>query len=210
MDTAGIADRLRGLSASLIADAAEGLGVVSPGLIRLSGTATVAARAVTAACSEGSLQAIFAALDQATPGDILCVTGPGSSAYLGELIANDIVRRGLAGAVIDGFIRDRAAIAQLPASFFARGVTPLALLRQIPGEAMIPLSLGGVTVNPGDWIVADDDGVVAIGPDSVAEVLARAEKKAALEARILQLIDAGTKVDEAARQALAEAAARSG
>lgn len=201
-----IASQLAALTASVVADATGGKGTVEPGLVRFSGTGTIAGRAITAACSEGSLQAIFAALEHAQAGSILCASGPGNSAYLGDLLASDLVKRGLAGAVIDGLIRDRATIATLPASFFARGLTPVALRRQGPGYPMVPLALGGVTVNPGDWIVADDDGVVVIDPAEIDAVIAKAEENARIEARIVELIDAGAKVTEAVRQAIAEAA----
>src|SRR4051812_16429660 len=86
-----IAARLARLSSSIVADVSEGRGVVSFGLVRFSGSGTVAGRAVTADCAEGSLRAVFPALDQAQPGDILCMTAPGSTAYLGDLLATHIV-----------------------------------------------------------------------------------------------------------------------
>src|SRR4051794_2835681 len=89
-----VAARLARLSSSIVADASEGRGVVSSGLIRFSGSGTVAGRAVTADCAEGSSRAVFPALDQAQAGDILCVTAPGQTAYLGDLLASDIVGRG--------------------------------------------------------------------------------------------------------------------
>lgn len=205
MSDQAIADQLAALSASIVADAMGGKGAVEPGLIRFSGTGTIAGRAVTAACAEGSLQAIFAAVEHAGAGTVLCVSGPGNSAYLGDLLASDLVKRGLAGAVIDGLVRDRATIATLPASFFARGLTPVALRRQEPGSHMVPISIGGVTIRPGDWIVADDDGVVVIDPVDVEAVVARAAENARIETRIMELVEGGAKVTEAVRQALAEA-----
>jgi regulator of RNase E activity RraA len=202
-----IADQLAALSASIVADATGGKGVVEPGLIRFSGTGTIAGRAMTAACSEGSLQAIFAALEHAEAGAVLCVSGPGNSAYLGDLLASDLAKRGLAGAVIDGLIRDRATIATMPVSFFARGLTPMALRRPEPGSPMVPISIGGVTIHPGDWIVADDDGVVVIVPQDVDGVIAKAAENAQIEVRIMELVEAGAKITEAVRQALAEARA---
>lgn len=205
MSDQAVADQLASLSASTVADAMGGKGAVEPGLVRFTGTGTIAGRAVTAACAEGSLQAIFAALEHAGAGAILCVSGPGNSAYLGDLLASDLVKRGLAGAVIDGFVRDRATIATLPASFFARGLTPVAMRRQEPGSPMVPIMIGGVTIRPGDWIVADDDGVVVIDPADVAAVVAKAAENARIEARIMELVEGGAKVTEAVPQAIAEA-----
>lgn len=203
-----IADKLAALSASIVADAMGGKGAVEPGLIRYSGTGTIAGRAVTADCAEGSLQAIFAALEHAGPGAVLCVSGPGNSAYLGDLLASDLVKRGLAGVVVDGFIRDRATVAALPVSAFARGLTPVALRRQEPGRPMVPIVIGGATIRPYDWIVADDDGVVVVDPTEVKAVIAKAAENARVEARIMELVEAGAKVTEAVRQAIAEEAGR--
>lgn len=198
-DMGGAAERLAALSASGVADATGGKGVVRAGLVRYSGSGTVAGRAVTADCAEGSVLAVFPALDQAQPGDVLCMTAPGDTAYLGDLLATDIGNRGVAAAVVDGLVRDSHALAALPVSFFARGVTPTARRGDDPGRSMVPIDLGGVEVRPGDWIVADADGVVAIPSGEVEAVLEKAEDNARLEEQMLQRIKAGTKVMDAVR-----------
>lgn len=197
-----IAQKLASLTASVVSDATGGQGVLAPGLTRFSGSGTVAGRAVTADCAEGSLMAVFAALDEARPGDVLCLTAPGSSAYMGDLLAADIVNRGLAAAVVDGLIRDRDDIARLPVSFFGRGTTPVARRGSAPGNPMVPIVIGGVQVNPGDWIVADSDGVVVIPPGQVESVLEQAAENARVEERILARVRAGAKVMDAVKQEL--------
>lgn len=188
---------LASLSSSIVADAAAGRGVIAPGLQRFAGKGTAAGRAVTAACAEGSLVAVFSALDAARPGDFLCISAPGASAYLGDLLAADLVRRDLAGIIVDGLIRDRAAIANLPITVLARGVTPVARRGREPGLSMIPVEIGGVTVHPGDWIVADDDGVVVVAPDDVEAIVATAQEHARIEERIMAHIAAGATIMEA-------------
>jgi 4-hydroxy-4-methyl-2-oxoglutarate aldolase len=189
--------RLQSLSSSIIADATGGQGALSPGLIRVSGVGTVAGRAVTAECAEGSLLPVFPALDDAQPGDILCMTAPGDTAYMGDLLANDITSRGLVGAVVDGLVRDRDAIAILPASFYARGVTPVARRGNDSGRSQVPIEIGGVTVNPGDWVVADGDGVVVIPAARLDAVLAQAEADLETEARIMARVQGGASVMDA-------------
>lgn len=198
----GVAERLGALSASGIADATAGKGVVRSGLIRYSGSGTVAGHAVTADSAEGSLLAVFPALDQAHPGDVLCMTAPGDTAYLGDLLAADIANRGLIGVVVDGLIRDSEGLPALPLSVFARGVTPMARRGDDPGRSMVPVSIGGVEVHPGDWIVADGDGVVVIAPDDVEGVLEKAEENARLEEQMLERIKAGASVMDAVRAVL--------
>lgn len=196
------ARHLASLSTSSVADAIGGQGVVSAGLHRFSGSGTVAGRAVTAECAEGSLWAVFTALDSAQPGDILCMTAPGPTAYLGDLLASDIARRRLAGVVVDGFVRDRDALAGIPVSVFARGVTPVARRGRAPGRSMVPIEIGGVQVSPGDWIVADSDGVVVVAPEEIDAVLQRAAENQEIEARIMTRIWEGTSVMDAVNQEL--------
>lgn len=204
MNDNDIARKLSGLSTSILADATGGRGAVAPGLIRFSGKGTAAGRAITADCAEGSLQAVFSALEHARPGDMLCTVGPGNSAYLGDLLAANIMRRGLVGAVIDGYVRDRETIAAMPLTFMARGLTPVNQRRQDPGSPMVPVTIGGAVIAPGDWVVADDDGVVVIVPGEVEAVLAKAQENTRIEERIRELVAQGTKVTDAVRQAVAE------
>lgn len=205
-----IAARLAEYSTSLLADATGGKGVLAPGLNRYSGAGTVAGRAITADCAEGSLQAVFAALEQVKPGNMLCTVGPGNSAYLGDILANNLMRLGLVGAVIDGYIRDAAAIAEMPMSFHARGLFPLNQRRQEPGSAMVAIGIGGVVINPGDWVVADDDGVIVIPPQDVGQAVAKAETAVRIERRVKQLLSEGVRVNEAVRQAVGEIQSQQG
>lgn len=197
-----LAARLAAATASTVADAAAGKGVVAPGLIRFSGAGAIAGRAITASCDEGALQAVFAALDQSRPGDILCVSAPGNTAYLGDLLATDIHSRGLVATVIDGNVRDRASLATMSLSVFARGTNPFAKRAQGEGKVMVPIVIGDVTISPGDWVVADDDGVIVVPERDLAGVLEIAEASVAIEERIMTRIQAGEKVRDAVRAEL--------
>jgi 4-hydroxy-4-methyl-2-oxoglutarate aldolase len=189
--------RLRRLSSSAVADAQGGAGTVGHGLSRMSGQGTVAGRAVTARCAEGSVLAVFAALQAAREGDVLVVAAPGDTAYLGDLAAAECARCGISAVVIQAFVRDREALARSPVSFFARGFTPAALRRREAGEAMASVTLGSTIVSPGDWIVADDDGAVCVAKASVTEVIARAEAVVAIEERVRRHIENGMPLPEA-------------
>jgi regulator of RNase E activity RraA len=194
-----VAQRLAALSTSAIADVTGRAGVVRSGLRRYSGSGTVAGRAVTAESAEGSLLATFPALDRSQPGDVLCMTAPGDTAYLGDMLVRDVANRGLSAIVVDGLIRDSEALPAFPVSVFARGETPVALRGDAPGRSMVPIDVGGVEVRPGDWVVADADGVVVIAPDAVESVVAKAEENARLEEQMLERIDAGESVMDAVR-----------
>lgn len=195
-------EKLTGLTVSALANAAEGRGVVAPGFNRYGGSGTVAGPAVTADCDEGSLEAVWAAVDDVEPGAVLCVHGPGTSAYMGDLLASDLANRGFVAAVVDGLIRDRAALSAMEMSFLARGVYPLALRKPGPGRPMVAVQLGGVTVNPGDWIVADDDGLIVIPPSDLDAVLEKAEENESIEAGIKARVRAGARIADAVKAEL--------
>lgn len=194
--------RLAALSTSDLSDVTAGAGVLAPGLHRVSGSGTIAGRAVTAESEEGSLFAIFSALDASSPGDVLCMTAPGGTAYLGDLAAHDIANRGIAAVIVDGFVRDTAVLAQLPVAFFARGRTPVARRGPGAGRSMVPIELGDVAVAPGDWLVADDDGVIVLADSEVEDVLAQAEAAKAVEERMLARIKGGETLPQALKAEL--------
>lgn len=204
-DDDAIAASLRGLSVAILSDVRGGQGVLAPGFERFAGVGTAAGRAVTAYCEEGSVQAVFVSLEEAMPGDFLCIRGPGDTAYLGDLLATNLAHRGLAGAVVDGLVRDRDRISSMPLTIVARGVTPVNLRAKGGGRSNVPMVLGGVDVEPGDWIVADGDGVVAIPSNEVAQAISAAARSAVIEARIAKLVLQDVPVREAVEKALSEA-----
>ncbi len=117
------------------------------------------------------------ALDLAARGDVLVVDGGGdvTNAIVGELMGMYAQRRGIAGFVIDGAIRDVRFFAEFPC--YARGNVHRGPYKDGPGELQVPVSIGGLVIEPGDIIVGDEDGVIAIHPGEAAAVLERARRK---------------------------------
>jgi 4-hydroxy-4-methyl-2-oxoglutarate aldolase len=199
-----IANDLNQLPSSLVADVRAGKGVVAPGLIRFGGKGIVAGKAITAACAEGSLQAVYAALEHARAGDFLVVSAPGNSAYLGEVLATHLVNLKLAGVIIDGFVRDREALAAMDLSVFARGLFPHNQRRREVGTPMVELVVGEVAICPGDWVVADDDGIVIVPASDVERDIEACRSNRLLEERVLELVQQRLSPPEAVRQAMVE------
>lgn len=120
---------------------------------------------------------VHKALDIAKPGDVIVVDAGASAmnAVIGDVICMKAKHRGIAGFVIDGFIRDLPAVMDLDFPVFARGTTAIGPLHNGPGEINYPICCGGVVVNAGDIVVADGGGVVIIPSDIFSFLLERLE-----------------------------------
>ena len=153
----------------------------------------IAGPARTARIVPGQNAAIHRAVHEAEPGDMLVVDGAASERYgpYGDLLADCCKAQGMAGAVFDCTVRDSADIAALGFQVFCRGFHPEATAKTDPGEVNVPVTVGGVRVNPGDILVGDDDGVVVIPVAIAGDVLARVAEVASRETDIRARILAG-------------------
>lgn len=134
------------------------------------------------------------ALDLAEPGDVIVVDVQGDmiNSVTGEIMMRYAMKRGIAGFLIDGAIRDSGALKSLDFAVYARGATPQGPYKDGPGEINVPVSCGGVVINPGDIIVGDEDGVVIISPKDAPEILEKSRATLAKESGIFKSIAEGT------------------
>jgi RraA family protein len=149
--------------------------------------------AVTVRTRAGDNLAIHRAFDFCRPGDVLVIDGGGElpQALMGDIMASYAESLGVQGLVIDGAIRDVGAIRQRDFPVYARGVTHRGPYKNGPGEINVPVTVGRMVVNPGDIIVGDEDGLLAIAPADVESVIEGARKQQAKEAAALQSIAEG-------------------
>ncbi|MCV6546230.1 MAG: RraA family protein [Cohaesibacter sp.] len=155
---------------------------------------TMVGRALTVKAAPGDNTYIYKALEILSPGDVIVVDGAGydDRALIGDIMANIAESRGAAGMVLDGAIRDVDDIAIRSFPVFARSVIHLGPYKGGVGRVNVPISIGGMPVNPGDIVVGDADGVVAFNPDIAAELLQATRAQKAKEAEILTSIANGT------------------
>ncbi|TVX98590.1 RraA family protein [Paenibacillus cremeus] len=134
------------------------------------------------------------AIEMAEPGDVIVVDAGGdlTNAIIGEIMVRIAIKKGIAGFVIDGAIRDTEAIKAGAFPVYARGVTHRGPYKDGPGEINVPVSIGGMVVNPGDIIVGDDDGLIAVPAGDAERILALAKLQQAKETAIFQTIEDGT------------------
>jgi RraA family protein len=131
------------------------------------------------------------ALDMAKAGDIIVVDGHGetSNALIGELMVLWAIKRGIAGIIVDGAIRDVGRLKTVSIPVYAAGISPAGPYKDGPGEINFPVACGGVLINPGDILVGDADGVVVINPNDAADVLKKAKAKSADEQNTINDIE---------------------
>jgi regulator of RNase E activity RraA len=156
-------------------------------------------RAVTARCEPPDFGAVLHALDVLVPGDVLVIAAGGhhETAMIGEILTAHLRRRGGAGLVVDGAVRDVATLAGWPdIPVFARHVNPFGPTGFDAGEVNAAVAIGGCVVAPGDLIIGDDDGLVAISPESAAATIAACEAKMATEAAWIAALDGGATTRE--------------
>lgn len=167
---------------------------VSDSMNRLSGTGTLvpmhrsgtlAGPALTVRTPPGDNLMLHKALDMARPGDVIVHDAGGSltNALIGELMVAHAQERGIAGIVINGAIRDRDTVHEMNLPLFARGVCHRGPYKNGPGEIGFPIAIDGMPVRPGDLILGDGDGLLAIPIDDAPAVLERARAKSAAETK---------------------------
>jgi RraA family protein len=184
---------LRELAVSLLSDnMARGSGSV--GLTPYHRPHPMAGTAVTVRTRPGDNLMIHRAFDFCRPGDVLVIDGGGDlhQALMGDIMASYAQSIGVVGLVIDGAIRDAGALRAREFPVYARGVTHRGPYKNGPGEINVPVSVGGMVVHPGDIVVGDEDGVLAIRPQDAPAVLEGACAQAKKEADALAAIAAGS------------------
>ncbi len=135
--------------------------------------------ALTVKTRGGDNLLIHAALDMAKEGDVIIVSNEGgvdNRSLMGEIMFTYASYKKLTGLVLDGPIRDVDAAKQMALPIYATGTTPGGPYKEGPGEVNVPISCGGISVNPGDIVVMDSDGVIIIPLKDAPEVLAAAQK----------------------------------
>jgi 4-hydroxy-4-methyl-2-oxoglutarate aldolase len=184
MDEATTRSTLLALGAATLGE--SGALPMHPRLAAVWPGAAVAAPAYPVHCSPADNLAIHAAVTRAPAGSVLVVDASSipERGYWGEVLTTGAETRGLAGLVIDGGVRDLAALEAHRFPVFATMIVLRGATKELPGTNGSPVEVGGVAVTAGDWVTADADGVVVIPGDRLDEIVvagrARADKEEGL------------------------------
>ena len=154
----------------------------------------LAGAALTVKTRPGDNLMVHKALAMAQPGDVIVVDAGGdlTNAIIGGLMAATAQRKGVAGIIIHGAIRDSGEIAESNFPVYAAGVTHRGPYKDGPGEINVPVSFGGMVMQPGDLILADEDGCLSIPKEDVEQIYEAAVAKNQAEARTMEAIVNGT------------------
>ncbi|MGJ7558624.1 RraA family protein [Variovorax sp. RB3P1] len=157
------------------------------------GHKTMAGTAVTVKTRGGDNLTPMRAFEFCRPGDVLVIDAGGdiTNAVIGGILSFYTATIGTAGLVLDGAIRDVAEIRERDYPVYARGVNHRGPYKDGPGEINVPVSVGGMIVNPGDIVVGDQDGLLAFSPDEAEWLIEKARAHLETEARTIQAMKEG-------------------
>lgn len=180
---AATAAALGGHGVATVHEAMGRTGLVGPGIRPLQEGARIAGTAVTVLCHPGDNLMIHAAVEQCRAGDVLVVTttSPSVDGAFGELFATALQTRGVRGLVTTTGVRDAAELRAMGFAVWSGAVFAQGTVKATPGSVNVPIVVAGVTVEPGDVIVADDDGALRVPRLVAADVLAAGDARVARE-----------------------------
>jgi len=193
--TAALFREAAALGCATLHEAAGQVGVVHPGIARMTPALVAAGPAFPVRTSPGENLWLHRAVYEAQPGDILVVsTGGGYEwGYWGEVLSYAAAARGIAGAIIDGCVRDGDELASVGVPVFARGLCIRGTGKDPEGTGSLgePIQIGDVTISHGDFVLGDGDGVFTLPMRRLADTVSLGRERRDHEHEIIQQLHGG-------------------
>ena len=186
-------DALGDVGTATVHEAIGRVGYVGPFLQPIQQGTKIAGSAVTVLSHPGDNMMIHAAVEMCQPGDVLVVTNtaPSTHGMFGDLLATSLMARGVRGLVIDAGVRDTMDLRDMGFPVWTQHVSCQGTVKNTPGSVNVPVVLGGVNVQPGDVICADDDGVVVVEREDASWALEQSQARLDKEAKMRATLEAG-------------------
>jgi 4-hydroxy-4-methyl-2-oxoglutarate aldolase len=180
---ADVVKRLGALGVATVHEAYGRFGLMKPYLRPVWTGGEAAGTAVTVLAQPGDNWMIHVAVEQCRPGDILVVgcTADNTDGMFGDLLATSLMARGVTGLVIDAGCRDVKSLRGMGFPVWSKAISAKGTVKATLGAVNVPVVCAGVNVNPGDAVIADDDGVVVVSRKQASEVAVKGEKRQADE-----------------------------
>lgn len=186
-------DALGAAGTATVHEAIGRRGYVGPELRAIQQDTRVGGSAVTVLSHPGDNLMIHAAVECCKPGDVLvvAVTAPSTHGGFGDLLASSLMAHGVRGLVSDAAVRDTVDLREMAFPVWTRHVSCQGAVKNTPGSVNVPVVVGGVTINPGDVVCADDDGVVVVPRTEAEWALEQTNARLAKEADVRARLEAG-------------------